>query len=401
MKSIFAHDHIFLNDGSNYYSKSGIPETVLCRYAVAFDSVDVVCRSLQVESTDLIPILDSRIRFYPQQNLRALSGIIGFAQVRREIARLVGLADVVVARLPSLLGWMAAREARLQGIPYAVEVVGNAYEANILHGSRLGRFVARAEHWLTAYEVLQAKNVIYITEHYLQGIYPTKGRAFVCPNVRVEPVQERMLDQRLIRIKRSEKRKIGLVGSLDVNYKGHRVALEVLKVLRDYYGVVNVEIEFAGGGDQVRWRDIAKELGVSEQVTFKGSIPPGEMVMEWLDSIDMLLQPSKTEGQGRAILEGMSRGCPVVASNVGGIPELLSSAMMTYSDDVSGMARRCVDILTKGEAYAEQSRRNWGVAHRFRPSLIERVRDEAFNCLRLDAELGKEVSMSNIDKPLS
>ena len=43
------------------------------------------------------------------------------------------------------------------------------------------------------------------------------------------------------------------------------------------------------------------------------------------DSLDIYIQPSKLEGLPRAVIEAMSRGCPVLGSDVGGIPELLDN----------------------------------------------------------------------------
>ena len=52
-----------------------------------------------------------------------------------------------------------------------------------------------------------------------------------------------------------------------------------------------------------------------------GSLPH-ERVYSWIDGIDIYIQPSFTEGLSRAILEAMSRSCPVICSNVGGNIEL-------------------------------------------------------------------------------
>ena len=48
-----------------------------------------------------------------------------------------------------------------------------------------------------------------------------------------------------------------------------------------------------------------------------------DKVFEWLDTIDLYVQPSLTEGMPRAAIEAMSRGCPVVVSDVGGLKNLV------------------------------------------------------------------------------
>lgn len=387
MKSLFVHDHIFLHDGGFYYSKSGLPQGVLCRYADAFDHVDVICRAASRSTKGLSPIVDKRISFSPMHNIRSGAGLTKYMQVRNAISEKVKDADVVVARLPSTLGIIAVRLARRQGVPYVIEVVGNAYEANILHGSMLGALVAPIEHYLTRKEVKFANDVIYITENYLQSIYPSSGRRYVCPNVEVDRVEESVVNERIKR--RYEKKdifRIGLIGSLDVNYKGHRQAISVVKNLRSKYKISDVELVFAGGGNQDRWRKVAIENDIGSNLRIDGVIPPGQPMMRWIDGMDMLLQPSLTEGQGRSIIEGMSRGCPVVASCVGGIPELLEGSMLSDPEDVERLTDICAALVSKPELLAVQSRRNWVKSSQFDAGLVERERRNIFSEIRLRLE---------------
>src|SRR5699024_9667719 len=83
------------------------------------------------------------------------------------------------------------------------------------------------------------------------------------------------------------------------------------------------QFEILGDGDQSSWKLLAKELGIEDNVKFKGVLPGGKPVLSWLESIDVYIQPSFQEGLPRAVIEAMSQGCPVVGSNAGGIPELI------------------------------------------------------------------------------
>lgn len=383
MRSLFVHDHIFLHDGKFYYSKSGLPQGVLSRYADAFDYVDVVCRAVSRPTKGLSPIVDERISFSPMHNIRSATGLTKYMQVCNAISEKVKSSDVVVARLPSTLGLIAVRQARRHAIPCIIEVVGNAYEANILHGSLLGALVAPIEHYLARKEILCADDVIYITENYLQSIYRSRGNTYVCPNVEVSRAEESVVNERIKRYCESKGVfRIGLIGSLDVNYKGHQQALSVVKNLRSKYNIRNVELVFAGGGDQARWRKVAIENGVGPSLRMDGVIPPGKSMMRWIDGIDMLLQPSLTEGQGRSIIEGMSRGCPVVASCVGGIPELLDGSMLSDPENVERLTDICAALVSSPELLAVQSRRNWAKSSQFDAGLVERTRRIIFSEIR-------------------
>ena len=73
----------------------------------------------------------------------------------------------------------------------------------------------------------------------------------------------------------------------------------------------------------------AKELGIGEKVIFHGS---QSNVHPYLHQADLFLLPSRFEGMPMTIIEAMGTGLPVVASKVGGVPDMLShreSGMLT------------------------------------------------------------------------
>lgn len=74
------------------------------------------------------------------------------------------------------------------------------------------------------------------------------------------------------------------------------------------------------GPEEGHLRHLADELGVSGRITFEGTVPdPGPLMAQ----ADVYVQPSRSEGFGLATLEALAIGLPVVASDVGGLPELL------------------------------------------------------------------------------
>ncbi|HKP20498.1 MAG TPA: glycosyltransferase family 4 protein [Thermoleophilaceae bacterium] len=69
-------------------------------------------------------------------------------------------------------------------------------------------------------------------------------------------------------------------------------------------------------------QDLIRELGVEEDVDFLGEVPDPESVYR---SLDVLLVPSWEEPFGRAVVEGMAAGVPVVSTEVGGPAEIVSA----------------------------------------------------------------------------
>jgi N-acetyl-alpha-D-glucosaminyl L-malate synthase BshA len=89
----------------------------------------------------------------------------------------------------------------------------------------------------------------------------------------------------------------------------------------------------------------AKDLGVTEHVSFLGN---REDVAYLLAASDILLLPSESESFGLAALEGMACGCAVIASNIGGLPELVQDGVQGYLcelGDVRAMAGKAVELL--------------------------------------------------------
>jgi glycosyltransferase involved in cell wall biosynthesis len=64
----------------------------------------------------------------------------------------------------------------------------------------------------------------------------------------------------------------------------------------------------------------AKELGILEKCVFQ---PATNQVVPWLQSIDIFVMPSLSEGFSNSVMEAMACGCCVIASRVGGNPELV------------------------------------------------------------------------------
>lgn len=99
------------------------------------------------------------------------------------------------------------------------------------------------------------------------------------------------------------------------------------------------------GPDQTRGRlpRFARRLGVS--ALFLGPVPPA-VVRRWLRRADVFVQPSRAEGSPMAVLEAMAAGRPVVASAVGGVPDIVARAgLLTAPGDPAALARALARVL--------------------------------------------------------
>jgi len=78
------------------------------------------------------------------------------------------------------------------------------------------------------------------------------------------------------------------------------------------------------GPDDARLRELAAAQGVEDAVVFAGSQPD---VRRLLGGADVFVLPSNLEGLPVALLEAMAAGLPVVATSVGGVPEILADGV--------------------------------------------------------------------------
>jgi len=87
---------------------------------------------------------------------------------------------------------------------------------------------------------------------------------------------------------------------------------------------------------------LARELGVSHRVELLEDIPLSEIPAH-LHAGDIFVRPSRSEGLGASFLEAMAAGLPIIATEVGGIPDFLThekTGLFTKVDDPEDLARR-------------------------------------------------------------
>ncbi len=105
-----------------------------------------------------------------------------------------------------------------------------------------------------------------------------------------------------------------------VPLKGHNLVIEALSELPE------ITLLIAGEGpNRAALEQLAQDLEVNDRVRFLGTIPH-ERMCEVYNAADVLVLASEREGLPCVLLESMACGTPVVASRVGGIPEVIRSS---------------------------------------------------------------------------
>jgi len=136
------------------------------------------------------------------------------------------------------------------------------------------------------------------------------------------------------------------------NFRPVKRIRDVVSVFAQVASQIDCRLVLVGDGpDAPVARELASELGVLERVTFVGVV---DRVAPLLDAADILLLPSSTESFGLVALEAMASGVPVIASDVGGIPEVVEHGVTGYLapvGDVDQMARDTLSLLADAHRY--------------------------------------------------
>lgn len=137
---------------------------------------------------------------------------------------------------------------------------------------------------------------------------------------------------------------VGHVGALVDSHKGQSTLLEAVKILQSQ--IPNLLVVFLGeGADREKLKEKAKGLPV-EFLGFHSN------VADYLSNFDVFAFPSNNEGLGSSILDAMNLGIPVIASNVGGIPDLVKdgvSGLLVDKGDSGQLAKKVFELYTNNE----------------------------------------------------
>jgi glycosyltransferase involved in cell wall biosynthesis len=108
---------------------------------------------------------------------------------------------------------------------------------------------------------------------------------------------------------------------------------------------------FLGEGEfGQRLVELCREMGITQNVRFIGKKPHEELPL-WLNAADLMVLPSFSEGRPNTILEAMACAKPVVASRVGGIPELVhdgDNGFLVNPNDPDALSRAILMVLNMG-----------------------------------------------------
>lgn len=373
---VFVNDHKFNVVGDSVRSPGGLPAHTWGRYLEHFDFLTVVGRC-DLRAGELGVLSNApRVNFnFVQEYTGPLSELTRARRIDANLLSAIRGADAVIVRLPSILGYRAVSIAAREGIPLACEVVGCPRDTYWHYGNLQGKCLSIIQFFRMRKAVLDANAAIYVTDSFLQDRYPNRGIIGIASNVELpNSVISKKAFQSPGRSYTKKELQFLTVGSLATKYKGFETLFKALALVRSDLGPF--KLNMVGGGSTSMVNDLAKKYRLEESVHIHGLISERDKLMMLYDSADLYLHPSYTEGLPRAVLEAMARGCPVLSSNAGGIPELLSDKFMHTPKNHKQLAKQIIEVSRDPSRLTEMSYNNYLVSGKYRPEILSEARAE-------------------------
>lgn len=148
---------------------------------------------------------------------------------------------------------------------------------------------------------------------------------------------------------------IGTVATL-AKQKGHETLFKAMQIVKQHHRPVRLLV--AGAGPQEsHLRRLAVKLNLAEEIVFAGF---RKDIPQILNTLDVFVLASQDEGLGVALLEAACCGLPLVATNVGGIPEVVrdrSTGFLVAPGDTSSLAEKMMYLLEHRKEAREMGER--------------------------------------------
>ena len=155
--------------------------------------------------------------------------------------------------------------------------------------------------------------------------------------------------------RRNSRVRLLFIGRIGVR-KGSYDLIEAVKKIR----YLNFSVDLVGDGEGDKIRKIANAENLTGIVNVHDWVSQKEELWRWYDKADFLVLPSYAEGLPMSVLEAVGKGLPVVATNVGGIPEAViagKNGFIIAPGDVDTLSEK-MELLINDAALREEMGRN-------------------------------------------
>jgi glycosyltransferase involved in cell wall biosynthesis len=194
-------------------------------------------------------------------------------------------------------------------------------------------------------------------------------------------------------------RQRGLQGKLRAGTASNLEAAKGIDVLLQAWAElrrrgIRVPLSIAGGQSGLisHWRDLASSLQVGDDVVFLGNLDETEM-QHFYDNIELTVVPSLTESFSLQSIEALSRGIPVVASDIAALREVIGDSGMLFPPGEAKALADCVERLMAQKALVKDLSDRGFARWRslYSPESIYEKYDRLYRCCQSEEALQPQI----------
>jgi phosphatidyl-myo-inositol dimannoside synthase len=347
------------------------------RYLDVFQRVIVVARCSEQAASSGCPVDGPGVEVWPLSDSHGAWGAVRrWATWQTQLCPLIEPRRAFILRLPGQIGGLLGTMLCRRGLPFGVEAIGDPAAVfapgGYRHVLRAGiRFVFQRSMRQLCHSAVATS---YVTTKHLQAKYPPNARATTTHYSSIELPRTAYADRPRDYRHRPFPMHLINVATMSQRYKGQQDLIEAVAVC--VRGGRPVQLALVGEGRyRAALEDQVRRSHLTEHVRFLGPLPAGAAVRQALDQADVFVLPSLTEGLPRVLIEAQARALPCVATQVGGVPELIAPSECVSPARPAQLAAALMSLLDDPHRLTQLSRENLERAHRFASPILRQRRD--------------------------
>lgn len=395
MKLLYISSFSFIEKDGDTYALPSCHDAFFEKYLDIFDFVTVIgCKASPFMDISKFRIMTNpRIKVTLIEENEKPTQFLNDKIVSEKLSGYIRKADAILIKPNNRKGIMAIRLAKKYHKPYMLEFTGDNHNALKQSEDWKRRFYAPILYFQIKRAIKDCKFGLYVSQEYLQSQYPISGEMCGCSDVILEKANDSILSQRINKInamKVGARVDIALIGFYQGFGKGVDTAIRALSRLPE-----NFHLNILGNGTEKsrnKWFEYGAERGVFNRIHFPEPLGSPTEVLKWLDTQDIFILPTRSEGFGRVVAEAMSRGCICFATNICTMPELHELSCLHPLGDDEKLAELIKSYTSDKNKMVYMAKRNFEKAKEYdfdilktrRNAFLSRFRDYCltYNCDR-------------------
>ncbi|PIS05548.1 MAG: hypothetical protein COT81_00855 [Candidatus Buchananbacteria bacterium CG10_big_fil_rev_8_21_14_0_10_42_9] len=297
--------------------------------------------------------------------VKALKPLIlyGNAGLVPKLGKLLKGFDVIHLHYPFFGGaeiiWLKAKHLKKHGskiiLHYHMDTVGRGWQGAIFAWHR--KFITPKI--IAAADKVVGTSKDYLDHSHIANLVKANPRKFVIiPNgVDTRRLTDKNNLNELPHIPKvgPNEKMVLFVGGLDSAhyFKGVEILLKAFKLLIDNYAASQIKLVIVGDGDlRPRYESLASQLNLFEKVIFAGTVASND-IAEYYQRADVTVLPSvdASEAFGMVLIESLSCGTPVIASDLAGVRSVVTNdvGLLCQPKNFQDLAEKMNQLLSNLE----------------------------------------------------